>query len=62
MVRGGYDFVEVRNVAKDIVSCAKHGKAGSDYILSGHYATICEILELVRQETGLKSGPCATAR
>ena len=53
-VRGGYDFVDVRDVAKGIVSCAKHGKAGSDYILSGHYATICEILELVRQEAGLK--------
>ena len=53
-VRGGYDFVDVRDVAKGIVSCAKHGKAGSDYILSGHYATIREILELVRQEAGLK--------
>ena len=53
-VRGGYDFVDVRDVAKGIVSCAKLGKAGSSYILSGHYATILEVLELVKQEAGLK--------
>jgi len=53
-VRGGYDFVDVRDVAKGIVSCAEHGKSGSSYILSGHYATIRDILELVKKETGMK--------
>ena len=53
-VRGGYDFVDVRDVARGIVSCAERGKPGSGYILSGHYASIREILELVKKETGLK--------
>ena len=55
-VSGGYDFVDVRDVAKGIVSCAERGKSGSSYILSGHYATIRDILELVKKETGLKQG------
>ncbi len=36
------------------MSCAERGKPGSGYILSGHYASIREILELVKKETGLK--------
>lgn len=50
-VRGGYDFVDVRDVANGILSCAEHGKAGECYILSGHYATIKELLDLLAEIT-----------
>ncbi len=53
-VRGGYDFVDVRDAAKGIVACAEHGKSGSGYILSGRYVSIREFLELVKKEAGLK--------
>lgn len=53
-VRGGYDFVDVRDVAKGIVSCAEHGESGGSYILSGHYASIREMLEIVQREAGSK--------
>lgn len=53
-VRGGYDFVDIRDVAKGIVACAESGQAGSSYILSGHYATVREILETVKETSGLK--------
>ena len=53
-VRGGYDFVDVRDVAAGIISCAEKGKKGKCYILSGHYATIRDILETVRRKTGIK--------
>jgi len=53
-VRGGYDFVDVRDVAKGIVSCAERGQAGQGYILSGHYATIQEILDIVKEATKKK--------
>lgn len=43
-VRGGYDFVDVRDVACGIVSCADRGRPGKGYILSGHYASISSIL------------------
>ena len=53
-VRGGYDFVDVRDVAAGIVSCAEKGVRGKCYILSGHYATIRDILETVGRSTGIK--------
>lgn len=53
-VRGGYDFVDVRDVAAGIISCAENGKRGKCYILSGHYATIRDILETVSRNTGIK--------
>ena len=47
-VKGGYDFVDVRDVAKGIVTCTEMGQAGQGYILSGHYATIRDILNIVK--------------
>lgn len=53
-VKGGYDFVDVRDVAAGIVSCAEKGVRGKCYILSGHYATIRDILKTVAGSTGIK--------
>ena len=53
-VRGGYDFVDVRDVAAGILACSKRGLPGHGYILSGHYATIRDILELVKKTVNLR--------
>lgn len=53
-VKGGYDFVDVRDVASGIAACARLGEAGKGYILSGHYATIRDILEAARESAGSK--------
>ncbi len=53
-IRGGYDFVDVRDVAKGIADCAESGLPGRGYILSGHYATIRDILETVKKTVGLR--------
>ena len=53
-VRGGYDFVDVRDVAAGILACAKRCLPGHGYILSGHYATIRDILELVKKTVNLR--------
>ncbi|MEG1069741.1 MAG: NAD-dependent epimerase/dehydratase family protein [Ruthenibacterium sp.] len=39
-VDGGYDFVDVRDVADGVLACAAQGKTGECYILSGHYASL----------------------
>ena len=61
-VKGGYDFVDVRDVAAGVLACAERGKAGECYILSGHYASIQDLLALTASLLGRK-GPrlCAPA-
>ncbi len=56
-VRGGYDFVDVRDVAKGILDCAENGKSGCGYILSGHFVTIRRMLQVVRNAAKLRRRP-----
>ena len=56
-VRGGYDFVDVRDVAKGILDCSENGEPGKGYILSGHYVTIRKMLQLVGKIAKLKYRP-----
>lgn len=44
-VEGGFDFVDVRDVAKGCLLAAEKGTPGQCYILSGHYSTIYELLD-----------------
>ena len=53
-VKGGYDFVDVRDVAAGIVSCAEQGQPGHGYILSGEYATIRDILNAAKETLEIK--------
>ena len=56
-VRGGYNFVDVRDVAKGILACSESGEPGKGYILSGHYITIRKMLQLVGKAAKLKYRP-----
>lgn len=51
-LKGGNNFVVVRDVAGGILACADGGAAGECYILSGHTATVRDILEQVREIIG----------
>lgn len=53
-VSGGFDFVDVRDVAKGCLLALEKGKAGECYILSNRYYTIQEVLEMVRKESGAR--------
>ncbi len=47
-VSGGYDFVDVRDVAKGCIATVEKGEKGECYILSNRYCTIKELLEIMR--------------
>ena len=54
-VKGGYDFVDVRDVANGILNCVERGNSGECYILSNQYYSVPQLLELFHQVTGKKA-------
>lgn len=53
-VKGGYDFVDVRDVADGIIACVEKGGRGECYILSNEYFSVRELLYLLHDITGKK--------
>lgn len=53
-VKGGYDFVDVRDVADGILSCCEKGERGECYILSNRFVSIKEMLETLKKLVGGK--------
>ena len=54
LIEGGYDFVDVRDVAKAVISAMKLGRSGERYIISGEYLSIRRMAALVEKFTGSK--------
>lgn len=53
-IRGGYDFVDVRDVANGILLAAEYGERGECYILSGDHYSALTLLDCVSRLTGRK--------
>ena len=53
-VKGGYDFVDVRDVADGVISACKNGKKGECYILSNRYVDVKELVDLISKAAGVK--------
>lgn len=51
-VEGGYDFVDVRDVAVGIIQCAQKGRSGETYILSNEYITVRRMFDILSSITG----------
>ena len=57
-IHGGYDFVDVRDVAMGCISAALYGKKGACYILSNRYITIPKLLNYLASITHGKTKLC----
>ena len=53
LVRGAYDFVDVRDVAKGLTQAADKGRTGEAYILSGARIEIPQIKQIVQDFVGI---------
>lgn len=53
-VKGGYDFVDVRDCALGIVAAMENGRKGECYLLTGGYYSIIEMLKLLKEITNGK--------
>jgi dihydroflavonol-4-reductase len=57
LVHGGYDFVDVRDVAEGTIRAAETAPTGSRYILSGHWHSVSEIAAMIGSITGKHMRP-----
>lgn len=56
-VRGGYDFVDVRDVANGCLQALERGRSGECYILSNRHYEVCDLLKMVRKISGGRKLP-----
>jgi dihydroflavonol-4-reductase len=55
LVPGGYNWVDVRDVARAAITSVERGRKGERYILGGHWSSLKELSELVSQISGQKT-------
>lgn len=55
IVKGGYNWVDVRDVTEATIAAIEKGKNGERYLLSGHWKTLKQISDLVSRITDLPS-------
>lgn len=61
-VKGGYNFVDVRDVADGVLSAAEVGRNGEGYLLSGNYVSLREMLSILNEKLGRSKLPVRVAR
>lgn len=52
LVRGGFDWVDVRDVSQAAISALRQGKTGQRYLLSGHWIDFSRLAEICNSASG----------
>jgi dihydroflavonol-4-reductase len=60
LLDGGYNWVDVRDVAAGAIAAEKKGRSGECYLLTGHWAHLCEVSAMIGRITGRKTPMAAT--
>lgn len=54
LTAGGYNYIDVRDVANSIIAALEKGRNGEIYHLTGNYYTVKDLAETVKKVTGKK--------
>lgn len=57
VVPGGFDWVDVRDVAAGLIAAADHGRTGENYLLSGHHQSVRGLAEIALREAEIDAEP-----
>jgi dihydroflavonol-4-reductase len=52
LVPGGYDWVDVRDIADGTIMAAEKAPTGSAYLLGGHWTSMADMAEMIAELTG----------
>jgi dihydroflavonol-4-reductase len=55
LLEGGFDWVDVRDVAEYAIKAGEIAPAGSSYLLSGHWLSVGEMVRIAAEITGRKA-------
>jgi dihydroflavonol-4-reductase len=53
LVKGGYDWVDARDVASGAITAAEKAPTGAAYLLGGQWLSLCDLAELIGELTGV---------
>ena len=54
LLDGGFDWVDVRDVAASLLSAERHGVTAENYILPGHHATLQQLADMAAKASGVQ--------
>lgn len=54
LVRGGFDWVDVRDVVAGILAAETRGRSGENYLLSGNWHAVSDLAAMVAEITGVR--------
>lgn len=54
LIEGGFDWVDVRDVARSAMEAERVGVTGENYILAGHHLSVTELAGVVHEVTGIR--------
>ncbi len=54
LIDGGFDFVDVRDVVQGLMAAADQGRAGENYLVTGHFFTVPELARVAEGITGVR--------
>jgi dihydroflavonol-4-reductase len=55
LIEGGFDWVDVRDVAAGAIAAEERGRRGEKYLLSGHWLSLRELAGLVEEISGTRA-------
>jgi dihydroflavonol-4-reductase len=55
LVKGAYDFVDVRDVVRGLQQAGERGETGDLYILSGHWVALTRLRQLVQEIVSIRT-------
>lgn len=52
-LNGGFNWIDVRDIADVLIDAKEKGESGANYIIGGHWYSICQLSQLISKVSGI---------